>query len=75
MYTLEVIDSENSEEPLASFELHNTPIHHPEGRDVALMHLKDEETGERVVPWPYYSAIMFEILKDFQNIQNSTKTY
>jgi hypothetical protein len=30
---------------LASYELHNTPIHHPEGRDVVFMHLKDEETA------------------------------
>jgi hypothetical protein len=32
-------------EPLASYELHNTPIHHPEGRDVVFMHLQDEETA------------------------------
>lgn len=45
-YTLEVIDSENPKDPLASFALHNSPIHHPEGRDVALMHIEDEDTGE-----------------------------
>jgi len=44
-YTLEVIDSKHPKEALATFELHNTPIHHPEGRDIALMHLKDEETA------------------------------
>lgn len=44
-YSLEVIDSKNPKEPLASFELHNSPIHHPEGRDIALMHIKDEEVA------------------------------
>ena len=45
-YKLEVYDSKNpSNEPLASYELHNTPIHHPEGRDVAFMHLQNEENA------------------------------
>ncbi|CAB9520864.1 expressed unknown protein [Seminavis robusta] len=45
-YTLEVFDSKTSnKEPLRSYELHNTPIHHPEGRDVVFVHLQDEETA------------------------------
>lgn len=44
-YQLDVYDSQNPEQPLGSYELHNSPIHHPEGRDIALLHLKDEETG------------------------------
>jgi hypothetical protein len=45
-YKLEVFDSNSpTNEPLSSYELHNTPMHHPEGRDVVFMHLQDEETA------------------------------
>ena len=50
-YQLDVYDSKNPEEPLGSYALHNSPIHHPEGRDIALLHLQDEETGTTIVFW------------------------
>ena len=32
--------------PLAKFALNPYPIHHPKGMDVAVIHLKQEDTGE-----------------------------
>ena len=46
VYSLEVYDSTKS---LAKFALNPYPIHHPEGRDLALIHLKQEEEGIVVV--------------------------
>jgi hypothetical protein len=40
VYSLEVYDKHK---PLAKFALNPYPIHHPEGRDLALIHLKQEE--------------------------------
>lgn len=45
VYSLEVFDSQKPQEALAKFALNPYPIHHPEGRDVALIHLKQEEEG------------------------------
>lgn len=42
VYSLEVYDKHK---PLAKFALNPYPIHHPEGRDLALIHLKQEEEG------------------------------
>ena len=45
-YALEVYDSpapDADQKPLVKVGLHPTPYHHPEGRDIALIHLKDEE--------------------------------
>jgi len=39
-YSLEVFDEGNS---VAEFALEGEPMHHPEGRDVALAHFKDED--------------------------------
>ena len=44
---LEIFDPESPDEALGEYELHNTPIHHPEGRDISLLHLKDEEDGKQ----------------------------
>lgn len=40
---MEVFDPEKPDEPLGKFALNPYPIHHPEGRDVAFIHLKQEE--------------------------------
>lgn len=45
MYSLEVLDPDNAGVSLGKFALNPYPIHHPEGRDVALIHLKEEETS------------------------------
>lgn len=45
VYSLEVYDPEKPKEALAKFALNPYPIHHPEGRDMALIHLKQEEEG------------------------------
>uniref|UniRef100_A0A7S4I5P7 Uncharacterized protein n=1 Tax=Odontella aurita TaxID=265563 RepID=A0A7S4I5P7_9STRA len=52
-YSLEVFDSEEAErtpggdgaEALAKFGLNPYPIHHPTGMDLAIMHIKNEETA------------------------------
>jgi hypothetical protein len=46
VYSLEVYDPEKPQEALAKFALNPYPIHHPEGRDMALIHLKQEEEGK-----------------------------
>ena len=40
---MEVFDPDKPDEPLGKFALNPYPIHHPEGRDVAFIHLKQEE--------------------------------
>ena len=49
VYSLEVIDTENPGVALGKVALNPYPIHHPEGRDVALIHLKDEEENLRIL--------------------------
>lgn len=43
-YTLEVFDPEDppSTEPKAQFDLNSQPFHHPEGKDLALLHFREE---------------------------------
>jgi hypothetical protein len=48
VYSLEVYDPEKPQEALAKFALNPYPIHHPEGRDLALIHLKQEEESKCV---------------------------
>lgn len=49
-YSLEIFDEEHPEKgPLGKFALMPYPIHHPEGRDVALIHLKDEDQTLRIM--------------------------
>lgn len=43
-YTLEVFDTMKPGEVLGCYDLHNSPIHHPEGRDIAFLHLQEEDT-------------------------------
>ena len=51
-YALEVYDLEKPGEVLGSYDLHNSPFHHPEGRDLAFLHLQDEEKGKlRMYPF------------------------
>lgn len=45
VYSLEVFDPKKPQEALAKFALNPYPIHHPDGRDMALIHLKQEEEG------------------------------
>jgi hypothetical protein len=35
----------NERAPLVKVALHSTPYHHPEGRDIALLHLKEEQSA------------------------------
>lgn len=46
-YALEVFDgpAHLEQKPLVKLALHPTPFHHPEGRDISLIHLKDEESS------------------------------
>jgi hypothetical protein len=44
-YALEVFDSENPNESLAKIGLDSTPFHHPEGRDISVIHFKEEESS------------------------------
>ena len=48
-YSLEVFDPENPDEALGKFALHPYPIHHPEGRDIALIHLKQEDESLKIM--------------------------
>lgn len=51
-YTLEVYDSdreENPEEPLAKLALNSEPFHHPEGRDIALIHFREEDSSLKLL--------------------------
>ena len=45
-YSLEVYDPASPEQALAKFALNPYAIHHPNDLDVALIHLKQEETGK-----------------------------
>jgi hypothetical protein len=50
VYSLEVFDPESPEKgALGKFALNPYPIHHPEGRDVALIHLKQEDSALRIL--------------------------
>jgi hypothetical protein len=44
-YSLEIFDPDQPEIALAKFALSPFPIHHPNGMDLAIIHLKQEETG------------------------------
>lgn len=48
-YSLEVFDDEKKGESLGIFALNPYPIHHPEGRDVAFIHLKQEEENLKIM--------------------------
>ena len=56
VYTLEVFDPRKPQEALGKFALNPYPIHDPDGRDLALIHLKQEEEGMCVkgVMWSLY---------------------
>lgn len=46
---MEVFDSEDPTEALGRFALNPYPIHHPEGRDIAFIHLKQEEENLKIM--------------------------
>jgi hypothetical protein len=46
---LDVLDTDNPGQSLGRFALNPYPIHHPEGRDVALIHLNKEEESLRIM--------------------------
>lgn len=48
-YSLEVYDPEKPEEALAKIDLNSEPFHHPEGRDIALIHFRDEKSSLKVL--------------------------
>jgi hypothetical protein len=48
-YALEVFDPEKPEEALAKIALNPEPFHHPEGRDIALIHFKEEESSLKIL--------------------------
>ena len=48
-YSLEVYDPSKPDESLAKLALNPEPFHHPEGRDIALVHLKEEETSLKLL--------------------------
>jgi hypothetical protein len=45
VYSVEVFDAEQPEESLAKIALNPEPFHHPEGRDIALIHFKEEQSS------------------------------
>jgi hypothetical protein len=50
VYSLEVFDPENpGGDALGKFALNPYPIHHPEGRDLAFIHLKQEEENLKIM--------------------------
>ena len=48
-YSLDVYDPANPDESLGRFALNPYPIHHPEGRDLAFIHLKQEEENLKIM--------------------------
>jgi hypothetical protein len=49
VYSLEVFDPEKPEEAVAKFALNPGSFHHPEGRDIALVHFKDKHLSLRLL--------------------------
>lgn len=48
-YTLEVYDPEKPDEALAKLALNSEPFHHPEGRDIALIHFREEKSSLKIL--------------------------
>ena len=48
-YSLEVYDPEKPQEPQAKLELKSDPYHHPEGRDLALLHFREEKESLKLL--------------------------
>lgn len=48
-YSLEVYDSDKPDEVLAKLPLNSEPFHHPEGRDIALIHFREEKSSLKVL--------------------------
>lgn len=71
IYSLEVFDNDKETmEPisLGKFELNPYPIHHPEGKDIALIHLKDEEESLKILTEKLGVEILS--LRDLEQIYN-----
>jgi hypothetical protein len=48
-YTVEVYDPDQPEKVLAKVPINSDPFNHPEGRDIALIHFREEEEALRVL--------------------------
>ena len=49
-YSLEVYDSEKGgQEPLAKLALDSQPFHHPQGRDISLIHFREEKSSLKLL--------------------------
>jgi len=48
-YSLEVYDPAFPQEPQAKLELNSDPYHHPEGRDLALLHFREEKESLKLL--------------------------
>lgn len=48
-FSLEVYDPARPEEPKAKLALGSQPFHHPEGRDLALLHFREEEESLKIL--------------------------
>jgi hypothetical protein len=48
-YSLEVYDPEKPDDALANLALNSEPFHHPEGRDIALIHFREEQSSLQVL--------------------------
>ena len=48
-YSIEVFDPAKPQEPLAKLALNNEVFHHPEGRDIALIHFQEEPSSLKLL--------------------------
>jgi hypothetical protein len=48
-YSLEVYDPDKPDEALAKLALNSEPFHHPEGRDIALIHFREEKSSLKIL--------------------------
>jgi hypothetical protein len=44
-YVVDLLDPKTAEPLAGEFLLRNSPIHHPDGRDIAITHFEDEKAG------------------------------
>jgi len=66
-YSVEVYDTESPELLLGNFALNPYPIHHPEGRDIAFVHLQQEEESLRIMR---QLGVKIHNIRDLDSIYN-----
>lgn len=66
-YSIEVYDTESPEESLGKFALNPYPIHHPEGRDIAFIHLQQEEENLKIMK---QLGVKIHNMRDLDSIYN-----